>query len=208
MENSKSYFEDKQTRDLIDRLWAGDSQQTTITGNISHEAYINFYQRQWHLIAGHNAGQHVALRDRQVLNTFIEHLSTSGHETREEMLVDIRRLAVDVATPEACDNTLNLVLSLLLMLKFGTVNGEAAPRRYLNWTGGSLQVFIEGYFSQQPNLRIDRGRLSKSFNAWSLQEIGGIQLQFTDNLADHLLLVEDDTKVLIFHHATFLKWPR
>jgi hypothetical protein len=48
-------------------------------------------------------------------------------------------------------------------------------------------------------------RLPKTFDAWAIERIGGISIQFTDNLADHLLLVNDDTTLLVFHHVAFLE---
>jgi hypothetical protein len=48
-------------------------------------------------------------------------------------------------------------------------------------------------------------KLEKIFIARNLGRIAGIEIQFTNNLADHLRLMnEDDKKVTIFHNASFL----
>ena len=60
----------------------------------------------------------------------------------------------------------------------------------------------------RPTLSCEHVRLPKSFDAWSIEMVGGIEIAFTDNLADHLLLVEEDSKVLIFHHVSFLEVQR
>jgi serine/threonine protein kinase len=48
-------------------------------------------------------------------------------------------------------------------------------------------------------------RLEKSFNAESLQRIAGIKIRWTDVLADHLLLNEDDSTLHLFRAAPLLK---
>jgi hypothetical protein len=48
-------------------------------------------------------------------------------------------------------------------------------------------------------------RLEKSFNAESLQRIAGIKIRWTDVLADHLLLNEDDNTLHLFRAAPLLK---
>jgi hypothetical protein len=51
-------------------------------------------------------------------------------------------------------------------------------------------------------------KLEKLFNARSLERIGGISIDWTNNLADHLRVKDDRNdkiKVAIFHYASFLK---
>ncbi|KAF2178669.1 hypothetical protein K469DRAFT_731671 [Zopfia rhizophila CBS 207.26] len=44
------------------------------------------------------------------------------------------------------------------------------------------------------------------FTASNLERIAGIQIKLTDNLADHLRMIDKEDKfVAIFHHASFLK---
>ncbi|KAI1635735.1 hypothetical protein F4809DRAFT_642226 [Biscogniauxia mediterranea] len=118
---------------------------------------------------------------------------------------DIADIKNSTATDEACGNSINLSARLLLMLKIGVVKHQAVPRGYLDWKQDSLSDFLKLHFNQYQVLNTHHVRLPKAFNAWSINVIGGLQIEFTDNLADHLLLTDDDTKVLIFHHASFLK---
>jgi hypothetical protein len=48
----------------------------------------------------------------------------------------------------------------------------------------------------------DEVKLPQDFTAFGLKRVGDIQ---TSNLAEHLLMKDDDTKVTIFHQASFLK---
>ncbi|CAJ2508037.1 Uu.00g092230.m01.CDS01 [Anthostomella pinea] len=108
-------------------------------------------------------------------------------------------------TGEVCEQSINLAARLLAMVEIGRSKSELFAERVLSWTEGTLQDFLSDHFGTLPVLKDDLVRLPKSFDAWSLQAVGGIDIGFTDNLADHLLLIEDDMKVLIYHHASFLK---
>ncbi|KAK3390749.1 hypothetical protein B0H63DRAFT_390356, partial [Podospora didyma] len=101
------------------------------------------------------------------------------------------------------ENLLNLAINLLLMIRVGTDAQRLPP---LQWTGGTLRQFASIRFSEPPQLEYESVNLERSFNAWSVQAIAGIEVQFTDNIRDHLLLFDRDTKVYIFHHASFLEY--
>jgi len=50
----------------------------------------------------------------------------------------------------------------------------------------------------------DSVKLPQTFTAAHLEQIGGIEVIWTSNLADHLLLKEDDTKLMLFHQVSIL----
>ncbi|KAF4431520.1 hypothetical protein CFRS1_v011213 [Colletotrichum fructicola] len=108
---------------------------------------------------------------------------------------------------EVLEHTINLAVSVWLMIKLGPVSEQEGPWRRLRWREGSLQDCIHEHFNKKPSLNLDGIRLPRSFNAWSIEKIGGVEIEFTDNLDDHLFLSEDNSgmKVQIFHHANFLQ---
>ena len=67
-----------------------------------------------------------------------------------------------------------------------------------------LTVNLKSAFPKSPgHLSV---KLGKPFKVQNLNEIAGIGVVWTDNLANHLLLLEDeDLKVCLFHHVTYLK---
>ena len=178
------------------RLFNGDQ-----PSQLTHDAFAEYYRQQWHLIAGHGDGQYVATRTPKDMNRIIQAIRQGS--TRESILSEVRSTG---ASEEACMNSINLAARLLTMMKFGAVKHQAIPRHHINWDGGSLGDFVKDYLNVPPVLGCESIRLPKSFNAWSVELVGGIQVGFTDNLVDHLLLVEDDSKVLIFHHVCFLEY--
>ncbi|KAJ0118031.1 hypothetical protein J7T55_014484 [Diaporthe amygdali] len=100
---------------------------------------------------------------------------------------------------------IDFVARLITPINIGTLPNEVNKRRHLKWDTGTLKDCVNEYFDESPVLTFERLRLPKAFDAWSLCKVGGIKIRFTDNLADHLLLVEDDAIVLIFHHVTYLE---
>lgn len=200
---------DADALDLVSLLWQPSSSGTGELFNgdteskLGHEAYCDYFRRQWHLLAIYGDHQPAASRSPQAIARLMEHIRDG--KPREEMM-DMLRLAG--AEEEACERSLNLAVRLLVMMRFGLAKHQVAPRRFLRWEQGSLQTFIHGVFNEVPKLSSEQIRLPKSFDAWSIANIAGIKLAFTDNLADHLLLVDDDTRLLIFHHASFLEYHR
>jgi len=76
-----------------------------------------------------------------------------------------------------------------------------------SWTHGSLKDFIDSTFPSTKELS-DNVKLERLFTARNIEWIADIQVIWTSNLADHLQLEDDDTKVRIFSHATFLELHR
>lgn len=169
-------------------------------------AYKDYYQRQWCLMAGHD-GNYALFKTPSELNEFIRHVSATESPTWEDLTSHLKNTLSRPSTDENISHTLDLALSLLLMVKFGPTIGEARPCHYPQWTSGCLKICLRSRFSREPTLDISGVRLSRDFNAWSLKAIGGMEIGFTDNLDDHLLLVEKakGMKVLVSHQVSFLE---
>jgi hypothetical protein len=94
------------------------------------------------------------------------------------------------------------------MMDIGILQYGFSGRTQLIWSQGPLRGFIGSYFNTPVTFKQDI-KLEKIFNARGLCRIAGINIIWTNNLADHLLITDDeDKKVAIFHHASFLKYQR
>ena len=69
-------------------------------------------------------------------------------------------------------------------------------------SSSSIDSVVSGLFHQSTSESV---KLPRSFTAANLEKIGGIEIRWTNNLADHLLLRDDDTKLMLFHHASALR---
>ncbi|KAK1676015.1 hypothetical protein BDP55DRAFT_631709 [Colletotrichum godetiae] len=176
----------------------------------SQSAYLGYCYRQWGVIAGYNDGLYIAFKEPGELKALILYLSSADTITKDDLSIYFGDNDGKRPNYKAQETTINLALRLLLMLKFGPVQGEAFPHHHLVWTSGCLKDCIVEYLDEGPRLDVKGVRLPKTFHAWSLVAIGGIQIEFTDNLADHLLLIEEENgmKVVVFHHVAFLRCHR
>ncbi|KAJ3545321.1 hypothetical protein NM208_g2561 [Fusarium decemcellulare] len=102
----------------------------------------------------------------------------------------------------------NLVARLILMVDVGKPlrNRMWTGRAYSSWESGSVRDFTSGIFPVQRSNRHDGIQLDRDFNARNLDVIGGLKVELTNNLLDHLQVIdiEGETTVMIFHHASFL----
>lgn len=89
------------------------------------------------------------------------------------------------------------------MIHLGNLEKSFGPAT-CEWRTGSLKGFIIRYFAEQ-KLAGEHVKLEKIFNLYNIERMAGIKIRWTSNLADHLRLVDDDSVLLFYHHATFLE---
>ncbi|KAK8069999.1 hypothetical protein PG994_006615 [Apiospora phragmitis] len=100
---------------------------------------------------------------------------------------------------DAANCAINLCARLLLMVAVGDPpNGLPGPRT-LHWDSGTIVDFTERCFGaqQEQQLNPENAQISKMLTALNL---------WTPNLADHLRLVDDDRKILVFSCLSFLQF--
>ncbi|KAK4043317.1 hypothetical protein C8A01DRAFT_43801 [Parachaetomium inaequale] len=200
---------DADALDLVCSLWQPSLSKLLELFNgdqenkLSHEGYCDYYRRQWYLLAPYAGQQQTSARSPQTIARIIQDIQ--NEKPREDIIDSLRSTNV----PEgACERSINLAVRLLVMMRFGVTKYQVSPRRCLQWQQGSLRDFVHGLFNEPPKLSCEQVRLPKTFDGWSIANVAGIEVAFTDNLADHLLLVDDDTRLLVFHHASFLEYHR
>lgn len=167
------------------------------------ELYFRYYSRQCDLIGRYANGKYSSVETHRDIMDIAQLLQKPL--TREEVrkcMSDFLKFA-DVTQH---DNSINLVARLLLMTKIGNVPHECLGGKPIEWQCGDLRTFMHKHFHPVPTRGHDRIKLEKSFNALNVQRIAGIQIWWTDNLADHLKMMNDDRAVFVFHHASFLAY--
>lgn len=171
------------------------------------DSYFKYYAQQCDLIGCHENGEYSSVETHRDIMTIAKLLqqSLTRAEVRKHM-TDVLKLANITQQ----DNSINLVARLMLMIRIGKVPHEYSKGEYLewDWERANLREFVHSNFAVHPARARDRIKLEKSFNALNVQRIGGIKIWWTDNLADHLRMMDDDKAVFIFHHASFLEHQR
>jgi hypothetical protein len=191
-------------RSIVNSLWDRNYTSLEFAQISPHtDAYFNYYQRQCELVRHGNrciTQTHQDLID--TIQLLREQLSTREHVKS--------RLRPKLPMPEPDDademlnNSIDLALRVWLMGNIGIFRRVLMPGRSLHWTEGCLGDFIMSIFPAQKVLK-EHVKLEKLFNAYNLSRIAGIEIVWTSNLADHLRMQDDDTRIAIFHHAFFLE---
>ncbi|KAF7933211.1 hypothetical protein EAE99_003096 [Botrytis elliptica] len=149
-------------------------------------------------------GAYLARTHRDIIETF-EHFK-SGVSREDIIQVLMATLPTHRQTTDGeklANGTIDLAARLVLMMDFGELKYGFTGRQQLVWTSGSLSDFLIRSFKPPPGQ--DEVKLEKGFNAQNLERIAGIEIEWTSNMMDHLRLMDDDRKLAIFHHASFLE---
>lgn len=106
------------------------------------------------------------------------------------------------------DGLIILAARLWLMMYIGDMGHSlTVGSTQIVWREETLDDLIGTVFSGQHEIE-STVKLEKIFNACNLEKIAGIRVSWTNNLADHLLMKDDDSRVMIFYHAAFLELHR
>ena len=195
--------------EILRRLLDFDMHPSNFCDNfLDFNSYFSHYTVQCR-DALHDGGRHVSVRTHRDIIEIAQHLKNS---TTRDSVKEMLRSKIPHPKPanenELLDGSINLVARLLLMVEFGCLRYGFTGGRQIVWTANTLRECLAKYFAAPQLLEHERVRLEKIFNARNLERIAGIRIQWTDNLAEHLSLVDNDRKVAIFHHASFLECQR
>lgn len=193
--------------EIVDNLW--DLSPGPHGRNCN--AYFKYYGEQCRL-ALHNGGQYVFVRTHRDVIDVVQLLKQRPALSRETIIDRLRpRLPEGKLENEeeiVC-NSIDLAVRLLLMVDVGSLQYGLSGQAPLRWRDGPLFDFVHARFSPpQPTGHDKRVKFDKIFNARNLGRVAGIQIIWTNNLADHLLMKDEDTRVAIFHHVSFLEHQR
>ncbi|KAM0796223.1 hypothetical protein BDR22DRAFT_867793 [Usnea florida] len=162
-------------------------------GNVTHQYMVN--------IIG-------LLRDARTRDTGPSRIS--WRERREEIIRTVMEDPVVAHSKTLAETLVDLATGLWLMLSISKYPGDISYDEPIIWEDGelylpqSLGVLVKKTFPgrDKPTNLV---KLPQSFTAAHLEQIAGIKVIWTSNLADHLLLKDDDTKLMLFHQVSILQ---
>ena len=173
----------------------------------AYESFFTRYARLCKLAAN---------KDREVEQVTHWHLVEiitllKNHDsTREEVAATFMQNLVVPRSVNLATILVDLAAGLWLMLSISKYPGDISYDEPIIWRddeklkhglnkGPVDQSFSHHYSST------DLVKLPQAFTAAHLEQIVGIKVIWTNNLADHLLLKDDDTKLMLFHQVSILK---
>ncbi|SMR54770.1 unnamed protein product [Zymoseptoria tritici ST99CH_1E4] len=193
---------------LLDLLWGG------WPPGRQPNAYFAYYAQQCDLffveqgelcpISG-NVDGHVATH-QELADVAMKLID--GSRTKDDIVAELqapKNSSAAAGSPAytVVENAVNWAARALTCTEIGTLACAFSSRRPLVWKSGSLQSFLADVFVANSTASV-QVRLERNFNARNLERLAGVKIEWTNDLSSHLSLRDDDTKVLVFHHAKFL----
>lgn len=189
---------------IANEYWAYPHQDQHLNSrDLDLQSFWTYYNKEC-ARALHNGGRYVALRSHRDVIDCIRKLKSGmlRHDIKEELREKLT--APHENEDEMLENSIDLAASLLLMMSFSSFAYGFSGRSHLRWSHGSLESFVSAYFDPGATQAKENVKMEKIFTARNLCRIAGLEIVWTDNLVDHLRLIDDDQRVHIFHHASFL----
>ncbi|CZR37436.1 uncharacterized protein FPRO_02304 [Fusarium proliferatum ET1] len=163
---------------IASEYWASPHQNQRLNSvDFDLQSFWTYYSKEC-TRALHNGGRYVAMRSHRDVVDCIRKLKRGmlRHDIKEELRENFTALHDN--EDEMLDNSIDLAASLLLMISFCSFTSSQLAKENV--------------------------KMEKIFTARNLCRIAGLDIVWTDNLVDHLRLTDDDCRVHVFHHASFL----
>jgi hypothetical protein len=169
-------------------------------------AYFRFYTRECSTGLGDEC-RHLCARTHEDISKLAQLLR--NEPSREAIRLKLRQSF----TPHPAfddegnlmDGSIKIATRLFAMINVGALPYEISGQLSIPWSDGSLENAVHDYFNDPPDGDMENIIFGSELTARNIDRVAKIGIVWTDNLADHLRLVERDKKVCVFHHASFLK---
>lgn len=184
-------------------FWNFTRTDTLSNAASTSEAYWQFYRNECDR-ALHDGGRHVLARTHRDIVDVVRLLQERHSRISIQEKLRLKLTITHDNDEELIDRAIDLSANLLLMVNCTNIEYGFSGYQQLEWKDGSLDECIRSHFETRPVLGHEAVKLPRIFNAMNLGRIAGIEIVPTSNILDHLRLIDDDRKVYIFHHSTFL----
>ncbi|KAK0511994.1 hypothetical protein JMJ35_005122 [Cladonia borealis] len=164
----------------------------------NHSTNLDAYFRDWFEEQCDAATGQVSVQTHREILRIVSFLQ--ANLSRGEI---VTKLHVQCGDEDLVAASIDLAARIWLTLSIGTLPNSLSPGTSVAWNDGCLSSTVHSVWSL-PQLS-DSIKLPKSFHAANIEKIAGIKIEWTSNLADHLRLEDDDTRVLIYHQLSFLE---
>lgn len=194
--------------EISNEFWGNHRCQRLRDADLNLSAFWAYYSKEC-AHALHDGGRHVAVRSHRDIIEVTRQLKADMSRDGIRQSLQSKLTTPHANEDELLDNSINLAASLLLMCDCGSSSSHGfSGRTEILWKSGSLRKLLVDFFGEEPVLAHEKVKLDRIFIARNLGRIAGVEIVWTDSLVDHLRLTDDDTKVHVFHQASFLEYQR
>lgn len=194
--------------EIVCQLWGTQTPGPVPSESRAWDAYFSYYRRE-SSVAFADQGKHTSIRThRDLLRTArLLRDKQSEQEVKTELRQMLTRQRLPAEEQRMLEGSLRLATRLLLMVNIGPLPSEVSGDHALGWSQGSLQQTIHDHFDVPitPVTDPQHEVLGADFTCRNVEHIADIEIVPTNNLLDHLRLVDRDKKLYVFQHVTMLK---
>jgi hypothetical protein len=201
---------------IITQLWRQTTPSTTLPTDLHWDPYFLYYNAQCNTAIQSGRGLYTTIRthaDVQIVARYIQ-----APDCKSDIKAHLRRFMRQPRSPKEADDMLEgsvmLVARLLSMTDIGPLPyNPPGTQHSVTWTSPTctLQELLCAHFTAEEPAASEQDNANdimfgEDFTAYKLQRYCGVDISWTNNLADHLLLSQGGKKLYVFHHASFLRW--
>lgn len=189
-------------RDIINAIFGVSLNEEQFDAATGFQTYFtDWYEEQCDIVAGHAS----IATHREVLDVIAQ--LQKDDPDRSAILQKLALGRGLITQDKTVRVTVDLAARLWLSISIGCIEQSLIPGNVVKWDRDKLSDTLRRTLWPNPQLD-DNIKLPRAFNAANLERMGGLKVVWTSNLADHLSLKDDDTKVMLFHQASFLELHR
>jgi len=197
-------------RSIIQALWPCDSTPPVVVPETERwNGYFEYYTTECRKAVETSRGENVTVRRHEDVVTIARQFETESTKERIKhslTLLDTRQRN-ETTKNRMAEGSVRLVMRLFAMVDVGPPSDNWAwGPPCLSWDNEDLDVkaVLANHFvtsSKDPENLV----FEEDFTAFNLQRLAGLHIQWTNSLANHLRLIDNDRKLCVFYQATFLQ---
>ena len=186
---------------LITNLWTSNRNPGNSVN--AFQAYLAYYKDQCLAARG---DEHAASTHQDIVN-IVSHIIQHFTETKDALRTSLHRDYPQFQNDQGLANSIELAARLWLMINFKSSPSTTfiSLQTPIAWpeTESLSDVFHNRFTISQRQYSTTKIRFPKLLNGQDLERIGGIRVNWTDNLLDHLAI--NDNAVSLFCHISVLR---
>jgi len=193
-------------------LWkrALQTPATMPSNSLDWNPYFAYYTTECNMAIQYGNGQFTSVRSHHDIVTCAAKLE--DHATKADIKNGLRNSLRQSRSPQEAEamleGSVTLVARLISMITIGPRAYVQDDRTSIGWDddSSSLKELLARRFLKCASTISEDIVFDEEFTANNLKRFAGLEIIWTDNLAEHLHLSSDRRRLSIFHHATFLRW--
>lgn len=128
-------------------------------------------------------------------------------EILQELIISIQTARTKQEKEKMATGSLLLAARLVSMMNIGPLPYGVYKRQSIPWPDNvlTLKELTETEFTKFYPVKNPKLRFRGDFIAFNIRRFTQLKVKWTDNLADHLQILDKDKHLCIFHHDTFLR---